>query len=496
MAWELLPLGLFYLASITLALSEIYFTIKSSKGFNFFLRPFPAVSQSLQIVNDFYNGKFYRPWAPEPILVEPTRKKMTELSESPLLSQRAVYADMFGLRHTMNIAHQDEIKIMRTRSRLYALILSVRGPAQLTKLYPYLQIRLERFLNRELSPVRVHADGSMCLSLAETCRVMASRMMSVMFFGEELTSDPAFSKAIYDHPQHTVRCMALFQLMPRVMSPLVHAIVTRRGAAMKLILSRIMPIIDSETKNWTEPAGLKELTLLHVFTKETQATRDYWTPETLTQALMGLLLAASHQPWVNLHIFLYRLCANPEWQDILREEIREAQTNQPFDYHRLSQLPLLDSFMRETARLVSLDKLNIRRKALKDYTFADGTPHVPAGATVCVSSYDASHNPATYPDPENFDGRRFVDGNHKDSTHRYSDVSEHYLIWGYGSLACPGRFHATIVLKLALANILLRYHIRLEDPQMRSHWMYEAFSMPYESTKVILTPRGTAENFK
>ncbi|RAK98108.1 cytochrome P450 [Aspergillus ibericus CBS 121593] len=401
---------------------------------------------------------------------------MTELSESPVLSQCAVYADMFGFRHTMKIAHQDETKITRTRSRLYALILSVLGPAQLAKLYPYLQTRLERLLDKELSPAQMHADGSLCLPLAETCRVMASRMMGLMFFGEELTSNPAFSKAVYDHPQQTVRCMALFQLMPRVISPLIHTIVTRRGAAMKLILNLFMPIIDSETKNWTEPAGLKELTLLDIFTKETQATRDYWSPETLTQALMGLLLAASHQPW-----------------EILHEEIRTAQETQPLDYQRLTQLPLLDSFMRETARLVLLDKWNIRRKALKDYTFTDGTPHVPVGATICVSSYNVSHDPATYPDPETFDGRRFVDGNHKDSTHRYADVSEHYLIWGYGSLACPGRFHATLILKLALVNILLRYHIRLEDPKMQSHWMYEAFSMPYESTKVIFTPRGTAE---
>ncbi|PWY82042.1 putative cytochrome P450 [Aspergillus heteromorphus CBS 117.55] len=416
---------------------------------------------------------------------------MTELSETPVLSQRAVYADMFRFQHTMNIAHHDEVKIMRSRSRLYALILSVRGPAQLAKLYPYLQDRLERFLDEELYPAQVLADGSVCVSLAETCRVMASRLMAMMFFGEELTADPAFSKAVYNHPQQTVRCMALFQLVPRVMTPLVNALITHRGAAMKLILNRITPVIDSETTNWTEPTGLKELTLLDIFIKETQSTRDYWTAETLTRALMGLLLAASHQPWVNLYIFIYRLCASPEWQDILREEIAAAQ---PLDYDRLDHLPLLDSFMRETARLVSLDKLNIRRKALQDYTFAGGSPHVPIGATVCVSSYNVSHNASTYPDPETFDGRRFVDGNHQDSTHRYSDISEQYLIWGYGSLACPGRFHATLVLKLAMVNFLTRYQMRLADSKMRSHWMYEAFSMPYESTKVILTPRAVVRS--
>ena len=59
---------------------------------------------------------------------------------------------------------------------------------------------------------------------------------------------------------------------------LVHTIVTYHDAAMKLLLSRITPVVSSETKNWSEPAGLKDLTLLDIFTKETQATRDYWTP--------------------------------------------------------------------------------------------------------------------------------------------------------------------------------------------------------------------------
>lgn len=141
-----------------------------------------------------------------------------------------------------------------------------------------------------------------------------------------------------------------------ITSRLVHKIVTRSGAAFNLILDRVMPIIDSETKNWDEPAHMKELTLLHVLTEETRQSRDYWDPKTLTQSMLGLLLGASHQPWVNLHVFLYRLCQSLEWQDILREEIFAAQETGPLDYEKLSQLPLLDSFMRETARIVSLDR--------------------------------------------------------------------------------------------------------------------------------------------
>jgi ABC-type transport system involved in cytochrome bd biosynthesis fused ATPase/permease subunit len=84
-----------------------------------------------------------------------------------------------------------------------------------------------------------------------------------------------------------------------------------------------------------------------------EPNRDYWQPAVLAQALMGIWFAASHQPWVNLHVMLLALCAYPEWQSILREELAEKQGLQ--NYHQLEQLPLMDSFMRETARLKSLD---------------------------------------------------------------------------------------------------------------------------------------------
>jgi cytochrome P450 len=77
----------------------------------------------------------------------------------------------------------------------------------------------------------------------------------------------------------------------------------------------------------------------------------------------------------------------------------------------------------------------IRRKALEDYTFSDGYARIPAGATICVDSYAVSHNPQVYPAPETFDARRFTNGQSHDQTNRFTDVSENYLIWGFGSLA-------------------------------------------------------------
>ena len=177
---------------------------------------------------------------------------------------------------------------------------------------------------------------------------------------------------------------------------------------------------------------------------------DYWTPEILAQALLGIWFAASHQPWMNLDFVLLELCGRPEWVEALRNEILQQGD---LNYERLEQLPLLDSFIKETMRLNPLDtrmfclpvdlspmlirllQVAIRRKALKPYTFSDGAPFVPAGSTVCVSSYDLMHDERTYPEPNIFNGSRFVSEKPEYKQKRLMDVSEKFPVWGYGSLA-------------------------------------------------------------
>ncbi|KAK6204090.1 hypothetical protein LQW54_008444 [Pestalotiopsis sp. IQ-011] len=212
---------------------------------------------------------------------------------------------------------------------------------------------------------------------------------------------------------------------------------------------------------------------------------DYWDPELLSQSLLGIWFAASHQPWMNLNFVILELCARKDWQTALRKEL---QQNEPLDYKVLEQLPLLNGFIKETVRLSPLDTLAIRRKALRPYIFADNSIFVPQNATVCVSAYNHMHDPKTYPEPDSFIPTRFSPGSSVQH-HKFTDVSETFPVWGYGSLACPGRFHASLIIKMILSQLLLKYEFKLEDEKARTRWSWETFTMPYESTRVVFTKR-------
>jgi cytochrome P450 len=77
----------------------------------------------------------------------------------------------------------------------------------------------------------------------------------------------------------------------------------------------------------------------------------------------------------------------------------------------------------------------IRRKALSDYSFNDGSTHVPAGRIACVSSYNLMHDPKSYYSPDTFDPLRFIEKTTNKSLSKFTDVSENFPVWGYGSLA-------------------------------------------------------------
>jgi cytochrome P450 len=102
------------------------------------------------------------------------------------------------------------------------------------------------------------------------------------------------------------------------------------------------------------------------------------------------------------------------------------------------------------------------------------------------------HDETSYPNAYHFDGLRFVPTK-KDTTMRgtrLTDISEKFPVWGFGSLACPGRFHASLVMKMVLVHLISNYDIRFEDPKARRQFRWETFTMPYESTRILIRPRA------
>lgn len=106
--------------------------------------------------------------------------------------------------------------------------------------------------------------------------------------------------------------------------------------------------------------------------------------------------------------------------------------------------------------------VSFNRRACRDIHLNDGTT-IPSGTIVSVARNSIVHDAAYYTSPGTFDPLRFcdetplADGN---SARSYAKLSSDNLGFGYGREACPGRFYASVQIKMVLAKVLMEFEVR------------------------------------
>lgn len=117
---------------------------------------------------------------------------------------------------------------------------------------------------------------------------------------------------------------------------------------------------------------------------------------------------------------------------------------------RFKKMPLLDSFLRESAKFSPLDSckdhsrnlyssggarlitaVSINRKVLLPVRFSDGS-YLPEGNLVCVPQQVLTRDVKFYDNPTEFDGFRFVvqDESGIRSSPEFTDVTPSFPFWG------------------------------------------------------------------
>ncbi|CAG2183082.1 unnamed protein product, partial [Oppiella nova] len=107
----------------------------------------------------------------------------------------------------------------------------------------------------------------------------------------------------------------------------------------------------------------------------------------------------------------YELALNPELQDRLYEETKEAFNEKgEMDYSVLSRLPFIDALLSETLRHYSF-ALRLEREAMEDVMLGNTGVKIEKGVIVEIPIYAIHHDPDHYPDPFTFNPDRFMPSN-------------------------------------------------------------------------------------
>ncbi|KAG6329270.1 hypothetical protein ID866_9819 [Astraeus odoratus] len=168
---------------------------------------------------------------------------------------------------------------------------------------------------------------------------------------------------------------------------------------------------------------------------------------------------------------LYNLAANPQCALLLREEVERIVEEYGWTKQALGKMRRVDSFLKETLRYEGLAWLTVERKALKDIKLSDGT-FIPKGTHTQLAIGGVHHDPDVYDNADVFEPFRFADlaGDREGNRYHLVAVNPSSLGFGYGKMACPGRFFASVMLKMLLAHVVFSFDVKLngDDPRPKN----------------------------
>ncbi|KXS97072.1 hypothetical protein AC578_10785 [Pseudocercospora eumusae] len=182
---------------------------------------------------------------------------------------------------------------------------------------------------------------------------------------------------------------------------------------------------------------------------------------------LGLTNAAIHTTSDLIGQSVLNLCKYPEVIPHLREEVIEVLQKYGWQKIALTEVRLLDSFLKETQRIKPVGMVFMARKATRNITLPGGL-NIPKGTDTAVSSHKMWSPDIWGDDHDQFNAWRFVERRKQPQFQNSSllvSTCPEFTAFGHGKHACPGRFFAANEVKIAMMHLLIKYDFKFDNPK-------------------------------
>lgn len=219
-------------------------------------------------------------------------------------------------------------------------------------------------------------------------------------------------------------------------------------------------------------------------------------PAKIAHLQLLISFASVHTVLVRILNVLYDIVANPELVQDLEDEIHAiANSDTGWADAPYERLYKLDSVIRESQRMSPPGGIGVKRVFQTQYTFQDGL-NIPKGTYVCLPALAIEHDPYFYPNPHVFDGlrsyRSYMEANkgggkQNANQFRYTTTGRTNMSFGHGKNACPGRFFASLAVKMVMVKLLTEYDFKFLPGTIRpSNLMLHEFIVISPSQKILV----------
>ncbi|GES65933.1 cytochrome P450 [Aspergillus terreus] len=336
---------------------------------------------------------------------------------------------------------------------------------------------LTKELDKVTGPVSEEAEVSLshlfgessewhALPLTSTVFSLITRTMARVFLGPELCRNDEWHAITKKYSTDVYQASFALRDWPVALHSVVHWFLTpcqNARADVQRAREIIAPVLEQRRKYRKEAeAGKKDVPQYNDAMEWIErAAKGQPYDAAITQ--LTLSVVAVHNTTDLFCQVLIDLAKNTDMLEPLRDEIKTVIKDHGWKKTALYHLKLLDSVIKESQRMKPMLLAAMRRVALEDVTLSDGTI-LPKGDMVAVSTHNM-RDPNLYPDPDKWDGRRFIRIREtvpgKENAAQLVTTTPEHLGFGHGYNACPGRFFAANEMKIILVHLLLKYEWRL-----------------------------------
>ena len=321
---------------------------------------------------------------------------------------------------------------MTANGNLHSRVLQGVLRARLSELETPLYDTISKALASEMSSFGKEADDWVELRSFSTTKKIITAANSLVFFGQEVSKDPEFLHAALDYPEDLLKTGEILRFIPAFLAPILAPYLMRHHRASNVLVDRLTPVVESRLrmKSIYDECGAispRPIDCIQFFI-DANKKKGSRSAGKIVQVLLGVWFASVHQPALSLAYVLDDLCTHREYMPGVRDEILTCFS----ESGDIDSLPLLDGFLKESARLHPSDSISVRRKVLENYQLSDGT-HLSRGDVVCVPLQAIMRDSNLYSDSLQFNPLRFSrDNDGLSRAEVFTDTNPDYPLWGLG----------------------------------------------------------------
>ena len=117
--------------------------------------------------------------------------------------------------------------------------------------------------------------------------------------------------------------------------------------------------------------------------------------------------------------------------------------------------------------------MSFDRIATSTFALQDGTI-IPKGTFISMAAGPMAMDPENYHDPQTFSATRFCGADDSTTnsatekpqrTYEFVGIESGNIHWGHGRFTCPGRWYASAIMKVIIAQIIRKYDIKFPEGQ-------------------------------